>query len=319
MDGLLNFGLDLIRTLQTMSPTLDGPMDFISFLGTIEFYLLILPFIYWTINPSLGFRVLLVLIGTDAIAIGFKQLLRQPRPYWLDPALKLAEESSYGFPSSHASGSLAVWGYLSLHIKRLWLWILAAALVLLIAFSRMYLGVHFPHDILGGWAISLVFLFLTFRFEKRLADWLAAMTLPGQILISFLASLIPILIAISVQVIIAGSQDPSAWPSEQARDPSHFLTLAGALFGAASGYSLMRSRANFLPEGTVLERFLRYVIGILGVLVIWQGLDIVFGLVAADESLFGLILRYIRYGATTFWAMFGAPWVYLRFKLARAS
>lgn len=46
------------------------------------------------------------------------------------------------------------------------------------------------------------------------------------------------------------------------------------------------------------------------------GLDILFSLVAADESVFGYLLRYIRYAATTFWVMYGAPWVFLRLKLA---
>jgi membrane-associated phospholipid phosphatase len=317
MDGLINFGIELIRSMQTMSPLLDAPMEFISFLGTIEFYLILLPFIYWNINPSLGFRVLMVLIGSDSIAIGFKHLLRQPRPYWIDGSLQLAEETSYGLPSSHASGSLAVWGYLAYQIKRLWLWIIAVALILLIAYSRMYLGVHFPHDILGGWLISIVFLVLVFRYERSIGAWLAGQTLSNQVLSSFLASLIPVIIGLGVHVIIRGSQDPATWPSEHARDLSHFFTLAGATFGAASGFALMRQRVNFDPQGTAGQRLLRYIIGILGVLVIWQGLDILFTPLAPEETALEFILRYLRYGATTFWAMYGAPWVYLRFKLAQ--
>jgi hypothetical protein len=44
-----------------------------------------------------------------------------------------------------------------------------------------------------------------------------------------------------------------------------------------------------------------------------------FGLVAADESALGLALRYIRYGTVTLWAMFGAPWVFLKLRLAEPA
>jgi hypothetical protein len=63
----------------------------------------------------------------------------------------------------------------------------------------------------------------------------------------------------------------------------------------------------------------RYLVGIIGVLITMYGLDTLFSLIASDESILGYILRYIRYGATTFWALFGAPWLFLKLKLANTS
>ena len=88
-----------------------------------------------------------------------------------------------------------------------------------------------------------------------------------------------------------------------------------AFFGAFTGYVLMKSSAYFHTEGSWTKKLGRYVIGIIGVLVAMYGLDILFSLLAGDESLAGYILRYIRYAATTFWVMFGAPWVFLKLKL----
>ena len=78
MNPIYNLGIQLIQGLQAMSPVLDGVMKFFSFRGTIEFYLLLIPFVYWVISAKTGFRLLLVLISTDFVVLGFKQLLHQP-------------------------------------------------------------------------------------------------------------------------------------------------------------------------------------------------------------------------------------------------
>ena len=75
----------------------------------------------------------------------------------------------------------------------------------------------------------------------------------------------------------------------------------------------------FSAKGTRGKRVARYLVGILGLLVLYFGLSEVFDLFAVDESLLGYILRYIRYGVATFWATFLAPWVFLKIKLAEVD
>jgi len=118
MDTLIEFGITLIQAIQSLSPALDSVMNFISFLGTIEFYILLTPLLYWVVNSQLGLRVTLVLISTDIVGVYFKHLLRQPRPYWVGKVKNLAEEASYGIPSTHASDSLAVWGFLANNLRK---------------------------------------------------------------------------------------------------------------------------------------------------------------------------------------------------------
>lgn len=83
MNPIYESGIQFIQALQTMSPTLDSLMKYISFLGTIQFYLILISFLYWVVSVPLGFRALLLLIGTDFLGIFFKQLLHQPRPSWV--------------------------------------------------------------------------------------------------------------------------------------------------------------------------------------------------------------------------------------------
>lgn len=318
MNPIYNFGIQIIQALQSMSPALDGFMKFISFLGTIDFYLLLIPFVYWVISASLGFRVLLLLIGTDFLTLSCKQLLHQPRPYWVGDVKPIATETSYGIPSSHASDSLAVWVYLAYCLKKIWLWVVSILVVLLIGMSRMYLGVHFPTDVLAGWLIGLVAIFLLVKGEAWLSPWLNRQSGARQIGIGFAVSMVFILAGWLINLLIAAFPDPPAWADYalKARGISHYLMLSGALFGTVAGYVLMRQRAAFEPKGIWWQRLLRYILGMIVMLAIYLGLDVLFGMIAGDETTIGLVLRYIRYGSVTFWATFGAPWVFLKIKLA---
>jgi hypothetical protein len=204
-------------------------------------------------------------------------------------------------------------------VKKRWLWITAISLILLISFSRLYLGVHFPHDVIGGWLIGLLVLFLFIKYEKSVSNWLQSRSTSNQIGIGFAISIIFIIIGLVVNTIIAPISDPESWAhlSTEARSLTYYFTLGGAFFGAFAGYILMKSGARFQTGGTWFIKVGRYLVGIIGVLIAMYGLDFLFAMIAVDESLIGYLLRYVRYGTTTFWAMFGAPWVFLKLNLAQ--
>lgn len=74
---------------------------------------------------------------------------------------------SFGFPSGHVSGSIAMWGGLAVLFRRRWLTWLAPLFISLVAFSRLYLGVHFLADILGGALLGGLMLFAVTRLVGR--------------------------------------------------------------------------------------------------------------------------------------------------------
>ncbi|MDD1696597.1 MAG: phosphatase PAP2 family protein, partial [Methanoregula sp.] len=129
-------------------------MNGFTFLGRIEFYLIFLTFIYWSVDRRVGIRAFLILLYTNFIGTSLKLLFHEPRPYWIGDIKQLGTETSYGIPSSHASDTLAVGGYLATRVKQNWLRILIGIVVFFVAFSRLYLGVHFPQDVLFGWLIG---------------------------------------------------------------------------------------------------------------------------------------------------------------------
>jgi membrane-associated phospholipid phosphatase len=318
MDALYQFGIRLIQSLQTLSPALDGVMNGFTFLGRIEFYLVFIPFIYWSVDRRIGFRLLLILIYTSFLANSFKLLFHEPRPYWLGGVKALGTETSYGIPSSHASDTLAVGGYLMRHMRQNWLRWLVGIVVFFIAFSRLYLGVHFPQDVLFGWLIGLTMLWAFARWEKPVRDWLDGMSLGAQIGLGFACSLLLAASGFVIRLLISGTPDPVEWSSFStlSRSVTHYVTLAGAVFGNYTGYALMRRYARFNARGEAWKRGVRYLVGIVGLLVLYFGLDIAFAALAADESTLGYVLRYVRYGTATLWATFLAPWVFLKAGLA---
>ena len=109
--------------------------------------------------------VALAIVGAEVLTLGLKTGFERRRPFFADP---LASESSFSFPSGHATVSLAVYGALAyLACRRLGnaaagraVLIGAVLLVVLIGFSRLYLGVHFLSDVLAGLSAGLAWLVL---------------------------------------------------------------------------------------------------------------------------------------------------------------
>jgi len=322
MDNLIESGLNLILFIQQLSPALDGLMKVITFLGSVEFIILIFPLIYFVFDRNLGLRVLFILVATDVSSNIFKLLLHQPRPYWINIKINAIEtQPSYALPSSHASNTLAVLGYIAYTLRKTWVWVVTILILLLIGISRLYLGVHFAHDVILGWLIGLVVLVIFIWVEKPVAAWWNRQNLSSQISLGFALSMLVILLGVAVRWIISGSPDPESWASfaVEARGLRFFLTDAGTLFGAVSGMALMQRYANFRIDGAWWQRLLRYVLALVGVLVLYLGLDLLFSMVAVDETLAGYVLRYIRYGLVTFWAIFLAPLVFIKIKLAKTE
>lgn len=109
--------------------------------------------------------LLLAVIGAEILTVGLKLGFQRERPFFSDP---LATESTYSFPSGHSSVSLAVYGTLGFiaarHLPtvgaRVAALAAAGALVLLIGFSRLYLGVHFLTDVVAGFSVGLAWVSL---------------------------------------------------------------------------------------------------------------------------------------------------------------
>ena len=322
MDILIQNGIDWIVAIQSLGSWLELPMKFFTFLGYENFFFLILPLIYWSVDAGLGLRVALVLALSNNLKPIFKLLFAAPRPYWISAQVKpFLAEGSFGIPSGHAQDAAALWGIMAAGVNKRWAWVVAFVLAFLIGFSRLYLGVHFVHDVIVGWLIGYAILFAFLRFWDPVVGWLKMKTLGQQVMIAFLISLFMIAIGVVTSVRLEGYVFPAAWVDNALRagplpDPvsiEGIFTSAGSLFGLAAGTVWLASRGGYQASGPMEKRALRYVIGLVGIIILWLGLGEVF---PRGETLIPLILRYIRYSLVGCWVMAGAPWLFFHFKLA---
>jgi hypothetical protein len=98
------------------------------------------------------------------------------------------------------------------------------------------------------------------------------------------------------------------------------FTTAGTLFGLLAGLAWFNHQGGFDASGPLWKRILRYILGMVGVLVFYLGLKVLFGLIVPDsEAVLPYILRYIRYVLVGAWISAGAPWIFVKLKLAKKA
>ncbi len=328
MQVLIENGIAFIITLQAaMGDWFIAPMRFFSYFGNEEFFMLVLPLIYWSIDSALGLRVGFILLTSNLLNNVFKLIFAGPRPYWVSSHVRALwlTETSFGIPSGHAQNAASVWGMVAAYVNRTWVWVVSITVIFLIGFSRLYLGVHFPHDVIFGWLLGVLSVWIFMRFWDPVSAWVGKKTLGQQILLAFVASLVFIALGFGFSVLRSGYQVPETWIANAQLagaelpdpvDPNSSFTSAGTLFGLAAGAAWIMSIGGYQAAGPIQKRAIRYVVGLIGVIILYMGLGAIFP--RGDAFIFYL-LRYIRYALLGWWVSGGAPWVFVRFKLAERA
>jgi len=289
MDGLIQWGLGVVQVIQTFrNPVFDVFFLTINFLGEEEFYILCLPLIFWCLHKALGMRLGAVLVFSTYVNQSLKDFFAAPRPYQVDSKLYAPlKTAGYGIPSGHSEGTVTFWGYLATQLKtRLW-WALAIVIPLFVGIGRMYLGDHFPQDVLLGWAIGIVIVAAYAIYQPRAGQWIAKQSLAVQIT---LAIILPLALA------------AFHFTSDTAKS-------AGVLLGFYAGLPIEEKFIRFDARTDWLKQLVKFVIGLAVLLALRFGLKAIF----PEQALFDLI----RYAAMGLWVSIGAPWVFVAARLAK--
>lgn len=292
METILNIGLEIIKAVQQIhGPHLDAFFRAITSLGGGEIYILLLPVFFWCVDTGLGAHAGFIFLLSSYLANGLKDLFQQPRPFQIDPTVKLDDATGYGLPSFHALEATVMWGMFAIWLKKAWFWVLAVAMMLLIGFSRIYLGVHFPTDVLAGYAIGGSFLWLYVNGGHTFERWLKALPFRWQLGLSFA---VPLVLAIS--------------------HPTDDVVLVMSAFsGFCLGLACLNHYSSFSAVGPIWQRIARFIVGDIAILLLYVAPRLV-GFVGT--SLLHSPLRYLHYGVIGFWITFGGPWLFLKLRLA---
>ena len=289
MSDILSSGIDVTLFIQQFRcPLVDGILKIVTTLGEEEFYLLALPLIFWCVDFYLGVRLTCLVLTSHYFNLTIKDLIQEPRPFWFRPDVKLIHAEGYSFPSNHAQTGLVFWLGLAQLMQKRHLWFTGGFLVLLIGFSRIYLGVHFVTDVLAGWILGLMLLISAITVEQIVICRLVTLSPKLQLILAIIGPLLLLAIHPSKEVISVTAALSGAWIGLIVQQ--QYIPLTGTV-----------------PKDEWRKFFLRMLAGTLVLLAIWLGLKIAFPKEGTDYYLF---FRYIRYCLSTVWITLGAPWLF---------
>ena len=166
--------MEFLKFLQSIrNPICDFLMATVTHLGEETLFMVIGMLFLWCIDKKRGYYILFAGF-TGTVLIQFLKIsFRIPRPWVLDPSFSIVEEArleatGYSFPSGHTQCATTLYGGIACSEKR-WTWLRYASIaaVILVAFSRMYLGVHTPKDVLVSFAVGVALIFILYPLMMR--------------------------------------------------------------------------------------------------------------------------------------------------------
>ena len=284
--------MEFLRLLESMRT---GIGDFffatVTHMGEEVFFLGIAILFYWCISKRQGYYILVTGVVGSVINQWLKIVCRIPRPWIIDPDFKpvgdaVAEATGYSFPSGHTQNIAGTFGCIGRYNKQRWLKILSVVIILLVAFSRMYLGVHTPLDVTVslGVAAALVFAFhFVFRTEESTEKYMLPVMI-GSVIFS-------IAFIIYVFLLPESSFPEGADLANLLSAKKNAATLTGCLVGLGLVYPLDRFVIKFETNGRWYAQVIKFAVGVGIVLAIKSGLK------SPLEALFGneYVARAVRY------------------------
>jgi membrane-associated phospholipid phosphatase len=279
------WGLSVIRAVQGISfPVLDEIIKAVTRVGSPTAAIGIILFVYWCVDSKKGFRLFFLTFAAFALNACLKNIFRVPRPFVIDPSVGLIVEKGFSTPSGHAQGAAVFWTLFAwifpVRRKKTGI-VLAVCVPAVVSFTRIYLGVHYPTDVLLGLVIGYLYALGGIFFYDSAAKKIAPQKKSVKALLIALVCL----------------------AANQFSDDD--VTVSAALFGFTLGYILIAP--NEIPLTTNMrKKIIRCVLS--GILCVLTYTALKFAALALDvPSAYKTLAVFIRYAVLGFAASFAAP------------
>lgn len=299
---MLQANIEILKAIAKIrNGFLDALMLFLTEFGSEIIVIAVVCALYWCVNKKLAYRIGMIFFASGILVQGLKVGFHIERPWVLDKtfepvAAAKSGATGYSFPSGHTQGAAALYGTLFTATQKRWFKVICAVMIVLVAFTRLYLGVHTPLDVVVSAAVTLgcVWVF------GKVADALECGNSRDFDLCMILSSLALLLCVFSFFLAAQGIVE-----SEHINDS---FKSGGAGVAFAIGWYLERRYLNFsVRTDRLWKQIVKMAVGVAVTLAIKSGLK----LIAPDN----LTVDFIRYFCTVFWVIFLYPMLFNRFSL----
>lgn len=292
--------MDFLNFLaQYRTPAGDVFFQGVTYLAQEVFVIAVICWLYWCSDKKLAYTLGFTYFFSGLLVQGLKITFRIPRPWILDSGFKPVESAvsgatGYSFPSGHTQSITALFGILAVHSRKIFHKTIFCFIILLVGFSRMYLGCHTLKDVCTSWLLTLAILILTYFlfYQKDIYKGREIFFSTGM------AVACCILFVYSLYLYKNGT---ISFPYTE-----DCIKACGAGIAFALGFYIENHYINFQPPATLKEKLVRATIGLLIAIIIQAGLKPVIGT--------SLPASFFRYFLVVFWILALYPLLFNRKK-----
>jgi undecaprenyl-diphosphatase len=270
------------------TPLWDAVFTVLTTLGEQAVVIAVSALIYWNIRKRGGYIIIMAYIASMVVNDILKISFQTARPFQElvgVTALRVETAEGFAFPSGHTQGATTLFVALALVFRRNVLYLLTAAAATLVGVSRVYLGVHWPIDVVASWVLGSLLAFLVYR---GLVRWRHYGPLDAILIVG-----------IAVLAVITGSVVGIAATLAPAIQASSMGELGGVGIGLLAGFAVERRYVGFSTTGRFSVKLLRYLLGLVGTAV----LLVLPGMLEPTVYVGDFLIDVVRYGLAGFWAV----------------
>ncbi|MBQ8574767.1 MAG: phosphatase PAP2 family protein [Clostridia bacterium] len=255
------------------SEVLNKIFEFVTMFGEETLLIVFIAVFYFVIDKKLARRIFFITASSLGVNGIVKNFAKVPRPFASGEVTCVRPDTAtgYSFPSGHTQCATTWTNAFAVHLKKWWMTVIAVVLTLAVGFSRMYLGAHYPSDVIVGTVIGLLFAVFGNIAYDRIENK------------NILHAIVVLAYTPFIFVFLFNS------PNKLYAD---FYKLYGMLVGYLFAVMLDDKYVDMKCDGPIWKRFIRVIISIVAVLAVKEGLKLVFVFSSVELMLIFSAVRY---------------------------
>ena len=274
--------LEIIKFIQSIiSPFWDAFFQIVTMTGEEYFYIIAAAIVFWCVSKDYGYKLGFAILTSTLINSALKDIINTTRPIGEAGvrSLRLHTANGQSFPSGHTQGATTFWFSAIIQIKKKWIYVVGITMIFLVGLSRLYLGLHYPIDVIGGIVVGIIWTLISnyiFDYARSTnKNWILMI-----IIIPMFASMI----------FFRGKT---------------YYTIAGTVLGFVIGYILETKYVQFEVRSPIKLQLIKLAFGLAILIAIKNILKQVLPI--------SIYYDFFRYFVVGLWITVGAPSIFKKF------